>query len=155
MGKKITMITTMVMLILILIFSVGLNIHNYNEEKERQENADVNFNCFIEFIPRFIDDISKTEEKGICDAAILGSVVTKAKIYYEETSYYKDNPELEEALFKLENGIANNKSIDKVLEENRLKPLIPVLEEIYKNPRNSDLNQELIDLVDENCYIGN
>lgn len=93
--------------------------------------------------------MSKNEEKRVCDAVILGAIVTESKVYYE------DNPGLDRVLFKLENGIANNIHIDKLLEEDRLKPLIPVLEEIYKDPRNSDLNQELIDIVNENCYIEN
>lgn len=149
MSRKIIIIVTMVMLLVLLVS----NFNNHLAKKKREENAMVNFNCYIECIPRSIEQVSSAEEYRVCDLVFLGMCITKAKVYYTETSYYRDNPGLYEALEKLENAIGNNSNIDKVLEEKRLQILTPVLKEIYKDPRNCDLNQKLIDLVNENCYI--
>ena len=129
-----------------IIILILMNMFQFNEisdYKEKTRVADMNFGVALELICFGVETLEDHNKDELLGMAILASATGQAVEIYKNTSYYDENGYLYNALFNLSSMISNNSRVKDLVEKHDFTTLIPIIEELRKDPMNMDATEKL------------
>ncbi|MFU7514839.1 hypothetical protein [Clostridium sp. HCS.1] len=138
-NNKYVIIVVILSLILLNLFQL-IKLKNY---QSITDNVDSDFGASLDLICIGIETIEDNTEDEFVGIAILASGTGEAESLYKQSSYYKENELLYVALRNLNTIISNNSRVRELIEKNDLKTLIPIIEDLRKNPLDNEATEKL------------
>lgn len=139
-------------IVIIITFLVVLNCIQYfklHEYRNAEKDNDVHIKASIDLVCNGINMIESSNTDELSSISVLSAGTSQISTIYRNTSYYKENKELSNVLWTLNNIITNRSDIKEIISKNDLKSLIPVFEKLRLNPTDKKATEELKAIVKE------